>query len=58
MITVTIKGPKGIGKSRLGMAIAAWCRENGKTVVWRDDATEEGIKLLRPHYVLIEEQTQ
>jgi hypothetical protein len=36
------------------MAIRDFCVEEGLVVVWKDDATEEGIKLLRPDVVLVE----
>lgn len=53
MITVTIEGKVGEGKTRIGMAIAKYARDEGKTIVWKEDATEEGIKLLRPDIVLV-----
>ena len=53
MITVTIEGGVGEGKTRIGLAIAEYARREGKIIVWKDDATEEGIKILRPDIVLI-----
>jgi Ni2+-binding GTPase involved in maturation of urease and hydrogenase len=53
MITVTIEGGVGEGKTQLGHAIVKYARDRGKIVVWKDDTTEAALKALRPDIAIV-----
>lgn len=58
MITITLKGPPGTGKTRIVNNLRDLLDTMGLTHVLTEEATTKAIDILKPDVVIIEETTK
>jgi thymidylate kinase len=58
MLTITIEGPIGGGKSTLASAIVRHCEKTGRVALLKEEATDAAIEKIKPDVLIVTKVTR